>query len=422
MINFYILPRGYLVGPKKQIPLGVLYLCAALKERYGDKVALVDLSVSDIESVLDNDATVHMFSITSLEIGLLNKAAKLLKGKCCDNSVIVGGPGVLAKEMIDMANIDCVCYGHADEEICDIVEGVINGELEKLHVCNPISDIDRLPIPARDMVDGALGGGIFSYDHEYKDGGSTNIISSRGCPYTCAFCSSPSWTRKVMMRDPKLIRKEMEHVIETYGVRQFRFSDDMFTLSDSRIKAVCDEISGLDAVYRISCRVKPMTEYMLQRLRESGCVELSFGVESFDDNVLSTLNKKTTAEDNVNAIRLAKEYGFTVRVLFMVNTPGQTEDTIKMNMEALEGLEYDILACSIFAPLPGTDVWARPEKYGIRIVNRNMDDYNIYSFDGNGLREHIRLFEYIDQDTDKMEEVSYGFRRWLSECGRINKG
>ena len=120
-------------------------------------------------------------------------------------------------------------------------------------------------------------------------------------------------------------------VENNFGITQFRFSDDMFTANIKHVTDICKKIKESDVIWRISCRVKPFTEDMAKTLLDAGCVEASFGIESFDNNVLKLLNKKTIASDNVKALEICAKVGIKTRVLFMIRTPGQTEKTVDIN-------------------------------------------------------------------------------------------
>ena len=217
---------------------------------------------------------------------------------------------------------------------------------------------------------------------------------------------------------------EVDQIISKYGIRQIRISDDMFTANIPRALAISKEMGKRDMSWRISTRVKPFTRELAEGLVAGGCKEVSFGIESFDDHVLDILLKGTTAEENANAMIIAKEAGLTVRLLFMIKTPGQTELTTTLNQMWLEAYDdyYDIIACTTFIPIPGCDIWYHPEKYGVEILNRNLDDYNFYFFSNgkeNPLKDVIKIKSRTQAEFNQESEM---FRQYLLTTGKVNTG
>jgi len=161
---------------------------------------------------------------------------------------------------------------------------------------------------------------------------------------------------------------------------------------------------------------------MAKTMFDAGCKEVSFGVESFDNVVLEILNKKSTAEDNARALEIAHEVGMTTRILFMIRTPGQTKDTVATNIQWLSRVPYNIIACTSFVPIPGSDIWINPDAYDIEILNRNLDDYNFYFFGKEGENELKNIIKIKSRPLDKFNAESKEFRDYLKETGKLNQG
>ena len=218
------------------------------------------------------------------------------------------------------------------------------------------------------------------------------------------------------------VRDEITHVMTQYGIRQFRISDDQFTTNKRRMAKMCEMLSFLDIVWRISARTKFFDYETAKLLYDGGCREISFGIESFDDEVLKILNKGVTAAENAKGLEMADKAGLMARALFMIRTPGQTAKTIPINIKWLEVLPYNIAACNIFMPMPGSDIWYHPDKYGIEILNRNLDDYNIYFYDSSGTRELKDIIRLKGRDAEEVNEESLRFKNYLEEMGKLNTG
>jgi len=215
---------------------------------------------------------------------------------------------------------------------------------------------------------------------------------------------------------------EIKECIDKYGIYQFRFSDDMFTANKKRVLEICKLIKPLDIAWRISCRVKPFDLEIAEALYGSGCKEVSLGVESFDNYVLKTLNKKCTAEDNALALRICRAVGITTRVLFMIRTPGQSKYTVDINIDWLQKVPYDIIACTSFVPIPGSDIWEHPYKYDIQILNKDLDDYNFYFFGKHGENKLLDIIKIKSRSLEEFNEESQRFRNYLKDTGKLNEG
>jgi len=420
------LPKPYLKEPDAQAPLGLMYI-AAYMESKGRKVEIKNYSAYSYKEAIEDLPLCFFYGITatSLEIPQANTFAKLIKAKYQFARVVVGGTGTYSEEFIDYKYIDSIVQGDGEKTAYKILIDIENQiPLKKTYQGIPITKLDELPLPARHLLKNKQGGNIFAYGQRYADGDSTIILSSRGCPFKCAFCSAPflTYQNKVRFRNPDKVALEIRHVKEKYGIKQFRFSDDMFTASKKRVLQLCEQIEKENVYWRISCRVDNLDEEMLDKMYWSGCRELSFGIESFDDKVLKGLNKKATAEQNRQALELAHKYKFKTRILLMIRTPLQTPETIELNKKYLLDVPYDIIACTGFIPIPGCDVWNNPDKYNIEILNRDLDLYNFYMFGPEGRRPLDKIFKIKDRCIDEFHNESESFRDWLEKTGTVNLG
>lgn len=428
-IRFIYLPHPYLRTPDAQLPLGILYL-AAVCERSGHKVGIDNLTkyTDPAEAVSElPEADVYGITATCLELPIADRMARYIRALHPNSKVIIGGPGCssVGENLHDHSLYDAIFIGEADVTLpIYLKKSIGDTHVRPSYITGSMipKDLDKLPFPARHCISGNLGGKIFAGGHNYFPGGSTTILSSRGCPYSCSFCAEAG--TRVRFRSPMDVVNEMTHVYHRYRVRQFRFSDDSFTLNKERVMDLCRKLqkTGIEFAWRISCRVKPLDEDMLKALIDTGCREFSFGIESFDDAVLKGLGKNTTAQDNAVALEKVHRAGGKARILFMVRTPFQTEATMGINKWWLDRVPYATIACTSFVPLPGSAIWKSPGRYRIQIVNKDMSDYNFYFYGSDGRNKIKRLFQYMDRDTDDVERESEEFRTYLESTGRLNNG
>lgn len=412
-------PAPYLRQPGAQVPLGLLYIAALL--RYTYEVTIKDYSGLLVNEAINNleRADVYGLTCTSLQLLGVNRFSKLIKEKFPASKVVIGGPGTCTAEYIDWEYVDVAVQGEGELAMLELLSkgmtfsGVFKG--------TPHSDIDSLPFPARDLVP-TLGGNVFAYNKNYVGDDSTQLLTSRGCPYNCSFCAAPQINRTVRFRSNQSVLAEVDEVVKRFGTRQFRIADDTFLAKKNHTLKLCKELSKRDIVFRISTRVKPMDMDLLLAMKDAGLKEVSLGIESFDERVLHFLNKGATVKDNVRALELCHKAGITTRILMMIRTPFQTKTTTILNMNFINKVPFDIVCCTHYLPLPGSDVWNDPAKYRIRITDKNLDHYNFYGFGPEGRRKMLTVFEYMDRDTQEVNDESDSFIDFIEKTGKVNKG
>jgi len=390
------LPHVYLMQQKTQAPLGLMYLASVLEKNNIDVEIkrLVSLNLKDKENFIP-EADIYGISSVSLDYSSAKEICKRLKKE--NKVVIIGGYHATAEiesvknDKIESGDFlwDSVCSGEFEITILDVVRDFSLGKLKRFYFGKRVSSLDTLPFPARHLIK-EQGSDIFAYDKHYsKNKLSTVICSSRGCPFNCCFCSTRCmWGGNVRYRSAENMINEIKHCIDEYGIREFRFSDELFTVNKKRVKELMEWFKNKRIYWKCSTRSDCVDEFVLQSMKDGGCMEIAFGVESADSNVLNVINKKSEVKDHINALKLCEKIGIETRVLMMINTPGETIDTVQKNIDFLDTVPYTCASLSVFKPLPGSPVWNNPEFFGIEIFNKNLDDYNIYMWIKGELEEN----------------------------------
>jgi radical SAM superfamily enzyme YgiQ (UPF0313 family) len=187
-----------------------------------------------------------------------------------------------------------------------------------------------------------------------------------------------------------------------------------------RLSELCNLFKKAGIRWRGSIRVIPSSVEMYQMMKESGCVELSFGIESGDQNVLTLMNKGIKVANNVKAIQNAKEVGILTRALMMMGTPGETRDTLHRNMGFVEQAKPDMVSLKIFVPYPGTDIYHDPEKYKCKI-HLPLAEVNNSAYRPDGSQPEAN----IDSEELYQEELTWQFlkmKSYLETKGVENRG
>ncbi len=360
-------------------PLGLAYLAAVL-EREGHEVKAFDFGL-DPETPLGEDVQrlvafdPHLVGITAMTIvyhSVLDTAA-LLKAHL-GRPIVIGGPhATLFPEPIlnETPVIDYVVRGEGEETILELVRVLESGDVEdlgavrgltyRLHgqpVSNPdrdlIQDLDGLPFPARHLFE------LQRYGLRTPEGRPMfTVLSSRGCPYNCAYCFKGIVGRTYRQRSPDNIIAELRQVIDRYGVRDFYFVDDLFTLDAKRLAALTEQLidANLDIRWQCLARVDRVNEEILHKMYAAGCRRIHYGIESGNEQILKHIGKGFTLEKVRRAVRWTREAGIQTKGYFMLGLPGDTEETMKQTVDLAVSLDLDEAMFSVTTPFPGTRLW-----------------------------------------------------------------
>ncbi len=372
-------------------PLGLGYLAAALRER-GFKVQIIDdlvekLSFEKLVGRLKNSEIVGITSTTATFNSAL-RYAKMIKERL-GAFVIMGGVHVTFRPFDALRHnfVDAVCVGEGEETIVEVaerveagksldgVEGVIyrdNGEIVDNGPRGFIEDLDSLPFPAFDLMP------LEKYSLLGQKLEQFPMITSRGCPFACRYCSSSLFLgRRFRARSAKNVVDEMEWLVEDFGAKHIGFGDDTFTLNRKRVFEICDEIKkrGLDVEWSCSSRVDTINEEMLRKMREAGCSVIYYGVESANKEILNKYYRKRIKLDAVKrAIEITKKVGIETVCSFIIGAPHETKKDMKETLKFAIKLNPDYAQFSILTPYPGTEIYEEAKEKGL-ILTENFDEY-----------------------------------------------
>lgn len=425
--------------------LGILSICAYLREK-GFQSAIIephklftwnhkfkDLNEEEYKRLKEN-FTKHVaemkpkllcFSCATREF---NETIEMIEAarKVCDAKIIVGGyhANVRPEEFFTYKKnlVDFVVYGEGEitmhelaealskEEISNEelsrIDGLVWKDNDKIIRNKPralIEDLDILPVPAYDMIDmkryTEIGGFIKCVPLR-----SFTIVTSRGCPFECTFCSCNAiFGRKIRFRSEKSIEEEIKKLKEEYDVEGVWFGDDALTTNPEHFKKVCKIAKKYGILWSCTARVSSMNDDVARIMRESGGVQVNFGVESGNQRVLDEIIKKRIDLNQVkNAVKASQKNGIQVLANFMIGLPGETEEELQETIDFALDIDADCYASFITVPFPGTELY---DMVGIKI---NPKDY--YKIDYNDKVFHKQFNKSDVKDLDKKLKE---FRRLL---------
>jgi len=372
-----------------QPPIGLASIAAVL-EKEGYNVEIIDanaLQLSDSDIVRETgDADVVGITAMTPYINSAVRIIKELKKEKSGSAVILGGAHVtvLSEETLsNVSEIDIVVRGEAEETVRELygvlesgsslqnVHGITyraNGEPKSTPATPPIMELDSLPFPAYHLLP------LNSYKLHPPHGRKLPfmaMLTSRGCPYNCIFCSKPIFGRQLRSQSPQRIVSEIEYLEERFGIQEIAFYDDIFTLDNKRITKLTKEFRkhNLNIPWTCETRVDLITEELLEEMKRAGCYMIAYGIESGSQNILNNLRKKITIEQAREAVKMTHNTGIQSVGYFMLGSPGEAPTTIRQTIDFAKRLPLDFAQFSITVPYPGTDLYSLYLKQGMGSVN-----------------------------------------------------
>lgn len=398
-INLIHPPQPDSIDDRLNPPLGLLYMAAVL-ENHGFAVSVTDLSSmpEGSWSELIGDYDIYGITFYTCAIGFVEKIASIAKQNNRKSVVVVGGPHPSSEpdHSLTLPNVDVAVIGEGENAILELAYTVgSGGTLPKKVHHRGVRSVEELPLPARHLID--LGG----YSRTVDGCKATTIFTSRGCPFNCSFCYKDIFGSNVRYNSPERVIREIKQVKSRWGYRHFVFWDDVFSLNRPRLYKICSMMKDLDIVFRCNGRVGFNTYDDFVRLRDAGCKEIAFGIESGSQEMLDSFNKKVTVEQNLEAIQEAQRAGLLVRAYMIVGFPGENERTIEETKRFIDLSSPDQFIVFTFVPFPGCDVWKHPKKYGVNIDKKDYSKF--YTIAGKDGRGGI-VFRTKDMDGEKLDK------------------
>jgi len=216
----------------------------------------------------------------------------------------------------------------------------------------PADDLDPLPFPDREGLKRDR-----YYTPGMKEARATTLVSSRGCPFNCNFCNVP---HKYRTRSAGNIVDELEYCRRELGIREFHFIDDIFNITTDRVIEISEEILARDLDifwgYKASCTA--VSEEMLEISRRAGCIRVHYGVETWSDEGLEAIRKKTRVKDIRRAFELTRAAGIRPIAYMIIGCPHEeNEDDVLQAVCFVKSLKPDYVVFSLYTPYPDAPVF-----------------------------------------------------------------
>lgn len=370
-------------------PLGLGYIASCLREE-GHDVNVLDIDGCRYpKEVVERKLKNHDFEAVGIS-GMITTypyvkwLASIIK-KEHSVPIVVGGTGGTSYPQLYLENTeaDVVVIGEGEstsKELFDAIENSRNlkdvagiwykedGKILQTPLRELIENLDIVPYPAWELfpTEWYVTRGVWAAEAEARR--QMSILTTRGCPYQCAFCYHCFQGLKTRFRSPENVIGEIKELIEKYRTKFFNFADDLFVLNKGRVLDICKKIKeeNLDIKWSATGRVNLVDRELLQAMASAGCVFIGYGIESGGQLILNNMNKQATVEQAKRAIRLTREAGIYPDCSFMIGFPGETRETIRETVNFIKEMDLSLEGGFFFTtPYPGTLLWKYAKEKGL---------------------------------------------------------
>lgn len=385
-------------------PMNLAYLASYVR-RHGIDVNIVDYETAPY-SEFDFIALLKKYKpdlvgVSCMTPSVLNGARLCAVAKRFSSQLatVVGGPhvnGIPIGTLEEFPSFDYGVYGEGEQtllELCHYVVGGgnardINGLLHReenqvvKNSARPqIENLDDIPFPARDLIDYKLQAGhaVRGVSNEIS---STELFTSRGCPFPCKFCAiQTTFGKSVRFRSIENVEEEIKEFKKNYQFDHIVVGDDTFALNKSRVEELCGVFSrtGIKS-WNCDTRVSTINPARLKMMKNSGCNKVAYGVETGSERISGLIGKKTSFEQIERAARWTKEAGIQhIEGNFILGVhPDETLEDIELTRKAIKSLPWTFVSVSIIVPYPGTQIYHMMKEQNLIHPDCSWEDFVMF--------------------------------------------
>ena len=359
-------------------PLGLLYVASHL-EAQDFHVDIHDLTFSSLEEFRRRLVECRP-KVLGLYGTLLTRPTLLQMisiGREAGATIVLGGPEPAPHaEQYLARGADVIVTGEGEEALEELVrhlpkhglegleniQGIIfkdpSGAIIRTTPRPQIRDLDHQPLPAREKIDF---GHYLETWREHHGHSSVSLITSRGCPYTCTWCSHAVFGRTHRRRSPEAVADEVAHIVATYNPDRLWYADDVFTLNRPWVVRYAAELERRNLRLPFECisRADRLTEEVVDALASMGCRRLWIGSESGSQTILDGMKRLTQVEDVQLKSAMLKARGIEVGMFIMLGFEGETEADLEATVDHLKICNPDIFLTTVAYPIAGTEYHAQ---------------------------------------------------------------
>ncbi len=373
-------------------PLGLASLASVVNERSSHNATVLDAWGMGMgleafrDELLRRKPDVLGLSAYTTTLSQVLAAAHAAKQALPDLVVVLGGPHatLLPNETIAHDYIDFVSRGEGEILLVSLLEHLASGNGSPDHIPGLthkvgqrvvhnaghglVEDLDSLPHPQREGLPMSL---YRPASGAYKRLPVTSMITSRGCPFNCTFCSKAVFGNRVRARSANKMVEEVEYLIQQYGIREIYFADDCFTLDRERTEAFCERVlsRSLDLTWTCSTRANLVDLPLLQMMKRAGCVSIGYGVESGHDEGMRAIKKGITIHQTRRALAWTKSAGIETRTSYIFGIPGEDLQSLQRTLDLALELNSDFVIFNLAIPFPGTELYRQARESNLLLAD-----------------------------------------------------
>ena len=388
MAKVLLIQANYDLDSKENMPwmpVALVELATFIREK-GHEVKILDRNLHPENQVLIkvlknfNPDIVGMTCYTSSVIKDIKQVSKLTK----ENSsalVIIGGvhATIEPKSLLDFPFIDYIVRGEGEMpllEICNLIDKKksndkkkVDKEIKKIKSVNyndmrPFINPNELPIPDYDLL-------------EVREYPLATFSTSRGCPGRCRFCYNLGRTLRFYNTEKTI--ETITRVLDRYKIREFTMADDNFANPSKRTEKICNALSKYNSIFHIFLRVDMVYDNVMKWLKKAGCWSIQFGFESGSQRILDFIQKDTTLQQNINAIKQTKKYHMFVDGSFMLGMPTETIKDMNLTINFIKKYKPDAVDIKVFKPYSCTELYEYSIKNKFIERPKTLDDWIKFS-------------------------------------------
>jgi len=364
-------------------PLGLMYIAAVLEKKFSVRIMDENVSTENMVDIIKdfNPDFVGIGVNFSYQLSRSVELAKIIKNNCDQTKIVMGGNHITfvspASILDKYSFVDFLILGDGEYVMLNLISGMplnkIDGlayrdnNMVKHNGTTRIYDLDKLPFPARHLVDMKK---YRIHPFEYTHHHNSSFITSRGCAFPCINCIGLA--EKYRVRSPENVVQEMKSLYKD-GIRDLSFYDPCFTLNMERAEKmkICDLMIKEKLKFNWCCqtRVDVVNEKLLKKMKKAGCTSIFYGIETGNDKLMEQLKKKIKFDQVKKSIDLTKAAKIKVYGGFMIGHPNETKEDFKQLVEYSKSLNIDCAWFNIVTPFPGTELW--------EMTNRDKNDLDV---------------------------------------------
>lgn len=386
-------------------PLGLAYIASYLRKYHNFFNTIIIDKEEPIKKIEKEKPDVVGIASVTIDFPYAIKIARIIKSKF-DIPILIGGHHISALPHTLQKVFDIGVIGEGEQTVLELVElyerygefsprklrnidGIVfHNERGKNEITKPrkmIKPLDKIPYPARDLLDMKeyylTPRMIPHIGREISIG--THVISSRGCPYKCAFCVSSRFWQMVRLSSAEYFVGELIELLEKYKkINSICIFDDLFAFSKGRLRKIVELIKKekINEKVKFACwgKANLIDTEICKLLKEMNVKVVGLGLESGSDKILGYLKKNTaTVNDNKKAIEMCKRFGFEVHGTFIFGSPNETMKDIEMTYNFIKDNPIDETNVYILTPYPGTEAWELAKKHNLVSEDMNWKNFNM---------------------------------------------